>query len=229
MQIAALVFNELTTLDIIGPIEVLARLPDAEIVVVAADRRPLRDARSCWTLVPDATPQDVLHPEVLVVPGGPGVAAVIKDESILDWIRAVDNATAWTTSVCTGAIILAAAGLLTGRRATTHWTSKAELGSYGARVVDERVVQDGKIITAAGVSAGIDMALTLAALIAGDEVAKAIQLLLEYDPKPPFDAGAPSRAQPDTLHRALMLMADAKEERETRVTAHPTETARWRR
>jgi transcriptional regulator GlxA family with amidase domain len=137
---------------------------------------------------------------------------LIKDESILDWIRAVDQATAWTTSVCTGSIILAAAGLLTGRRATTHWASRAELASLGARLVDERVVRDGKIITAAGVSAGIDMALTLAALIAGNEVAKAIQLLLEYDPKPPFDAGAPSRAHPDTLHRALVLMADAKEQ-----------------
>ncbi|MFI5038120.1 MAG: DJ-1/PfpI family protein, partial [Solirubrobacterales bacterium] len=138
--------------------------------------------------------EDVGSPDIVLVPGGPGEVAARAGGGVLDWLRAAHETTTWTTSVCTGSLILAAAGLLEGRRATGHWLALGELGRLGAVPVSERVVFDGKIVTAAGVSAGIDMALALAARVAGDEVAQAIQLGIEYDPQPPFDAGAPQKA-----------------------------------
>ena len=201
MQIAALVFDAITPLDIVGPIEVLARLPGAEIVIVGKARGPVRDPRTHWTLTAEASLGEVTKPDVLVVPGGAGVRPLCSEESVLEWVRSVHGTTTWTTSVCTGSLLLGAAGLLRGLTATTHWASRDVLAQYGARYVEERVVRQGKIITSAGVSSGIDMALTLAAKVAGDEIAKGIQLGIEYDPQPPFDCGAPSKADPAVLER----------------------------
>jgi transcriptional regulator GlxA family with amidase domain len=196
MQIAIFVYDYMTALDAVGPYEILSRLPGAETIVVGEQRGPVRCDTRSLTLVADAAIDEITTPDVLVVPGWSG----FRQESLLhpgpvqDWLRTVDEHTSWTTSACTGAIVLAAAGLLTGRRATTHWLAVEWLAELGAVPADERVVRDGKYVTAAGVSAGIDMALTLAATIAGDQTAKAIQLLMEYDPQPPFDCGSVDKA-----------------------------------
>ena len=206
MQIAALVFDGITPLDIVGPIEVLARMPGAEIVIVGKKRGPVRDPRTHWTLTAESSLGEVTRPDVLVLPGGAGVRPLCADESVLEWVRSAHGATTWTTSVCTGSLLLGAAGLLKGLTATTHWASSDLLEQYGARYVEERVVQQGKIITSAGVSSGIDMALTLVARIAGDDTAKGIQLSIEYDPQPPFNCGAPSKAEPAVLDRVRQTM-----------------------
>jgi len=193
MQIAIVLFNRLTALDAIGPYEVLSRVPGAEVVFVAEQAGPLRADSGRLALVADAALDEVRAPEIVVVPGGPAVGA--EDHApIVDWLRAVDATTTWTTSVCTGSLLLAAAGLLASRRATSHWLALDRLRELGAEAVTERVVRDGKYITAAGVSSGIDMGLTLAAEIAGEDVAQTIQLGIEYDPQPPFDAGSPAKA-----------------------------------
>jgi len=168
MQIAALVFDAITPLDIVGPIEVLARMPGAEIVIVGKQRGPVRDPRTHWTLTAEASIAEVPRPDVLVLPGGAGVRPLCEEEPILEWLRLAHGSTSWTTSVCTGSLLLGAAGLLRGLTATTHWASRELLERYGARYVEERVVQEGKIITSAGVSSGIDMALTLVAKMAGE-------------------------------------------------------------
>ncbi|MGX2993558.1 DJ-1/PfpI family protein [Streptomyces sp. JNUCC 64] len=199
MQIAIVLFEGFTTLDVVGPYEMLQHLPGAEPVFVAADRTPLLNDSRGLALTPDRTFGEVTRPDIVVVPGGPEVKPQTEDPVLLEWLRAVDAHTTWTTSVCNGSLILAAAGLLTGRRATTHWLSREELGALGAEPVPERVVFDGKYVTAAGVSSGIDMGLTLAGRIAGDRVAQTIQLLLEYDPQPPYDAGSPEKAPADLV------------------------------
>jgi transcriptional regulator GlxA family with amidase domain len=209
MQIAALVFDAITPLDIVGPIEVLARMPGAEIVIVGKQRGPVRDPRTHWTLTAEASLAEVPRPDVLVLPGGAGVRPLCAEEPILEWLRLAHGTTSWTTSVCTGSLLLGAAGLLRGLTATTHWASRELLERYGARYVEERVVQQGKIITSAGVSSGIDMALTLVAKMAGDDVAKGIQLSIEYDPQPPFNCGAPSKAEPAVLDRVRQTMQRA--------------------
>lgn len=209
MQIAALVFDAITPLDIVGPIEVLARMPGAEIVIVGKQRGPVRDPRTHWTLTAEASLAEVPRPDVLVLPGGAGVRPLCADESILEWLRGAHGTTSWTTSVCTGSLLLGAAGLLRGLTATTHWASRELLEQFGARYVEERVVQQGKIITSAGVSSGIDMALTLVAKMAGDDTAKGIQLSIEYDPQPPFNCGAPSKAEPAVLDRVRQAMQRA--------------------
>jgi putative intracellular protease/amidase len=209
MQIAALVFDAITPLDIVGPIEVLARMPGAEIVIVGKQRGPVRDSRTHWTLTAEASIAEVPRPDVLVLPGGAGVRPLCEEEPILEWLRLAHGSTSWTTSVCTGSLLLGAAGLLRGLTATTHWASRELLERYGARYVEERVVQQGKIITSAGVSSGIDMALTLVAKMDGDDIAKGIQLSIEYDPQPPFNCGAPSKAEPAVLDRVRQTMQRA--------------------
>ena len=151
--------------------------------------------------------QEIDSCEVLVVPGGPGSRKIITDETLIGWVRQIHMTTQWTTSVCTGALLLAAAGLLQGLEATTHWAAADELEAFGARYTARRVVTEGKIVTAAGVSAGIDMALTLAARIAGDQVAEAIQLMIEYDPQPPFDSGSVAKSKPETVILLRSLLA----------------------
>ena len=161
---------------------------------------------------------DLPGPEVVLVPGGEGNRPLMRDPEVLDWLRVAHESSTWTTSVCTGALVLGAAGILDGKRATTHWAFLDRLSELGAEPVTERVVEDGKVITAAGVSAGIDMALTLAARIAGDEVAQAIQLGIEYDPQPPFDAGSPSKASPELIE--LIRAAGARPVELVQQSAH---------
>jgi putative intracellular protease/amidase len=193
-SLAILLFDGLTALDAIGPYEVLSRVPGVDLSLVAAMPGVQRSDNGLLRLVADRAIDDVPRPDVLLVPGGPGEVHVRDDERVLEWLRAAHVTTTFTTSVCTGSLVLAAAGLLDGARATTHWTGMDELGRLGAVPVDERVVRDGKIITAAGVSSGIDMALTLAAELSDDDTARAIQLSIEYDPQPPFDAGSTTKA-----------------------------------
>jgi transcriptional regulator GlxA family with amidase domain len=194
MNTAILLYDGFTALDAIGPYEVLSRLPGARATFVASTQGPVRTDNDMLSLVADCSLQDMPAPEIVLVPGGPGEVAARAGGPALEWLRAAHQTSTWTTSVCTGSLILAAAGLLDGRRATTHWLALDALTGLGAEAVSERVVFDGKIVTAAGVSAGIDMALALAAKIAGEQVAQAIQLGIEYDPQPPFDAGSPQKA-----------------------------------
>jgi len=199
MRIAILIFNGLTALDAIGPYEVLSRLPGAELRLVAKEPGLKRTDTGALGVQADLAIADLPGPDVVLVPGGEGNRPLMRDSEVLDWLRVAHESSTWTTSVCTGALVLGAAGILDGKRATTHWAFLDRLSELGAEPVTERVVEDGKVITAAGVSAGIDMALTLAARIAGNEVAQAIQLGIEYDPQPPFDAGSPSKASPEAI------------------------------
>ncbi|WP_394428927.1 DJ-1/PfpI family protein [Streptomyces sp. SGAir0957] len=194
MQIAVVLYDRFTALDAVGPYETLGRLPDAELVFVAEESGPVRSDTGALALVADRTLAQVPHPDIVVVPGGPGQSDQMANGPLLDWLRAADATSAWTTSVCTGSLLLAAAGLLKGRRATSHWLALDALAEFGARPTGERVVIEGKYVTAAGVSSGIDMGLTLLGRIAGDDHAQAVQLLTEYDPQPPYDAGAPHKA-----------------------------------
>lgn len=194
MQIAIVLFDRFTALDAVGPYETLGRLPDAETVFVAERTGPVRTDTGFLAITADKTLEEVPRPDIVVVPGGPGQTPQMENAALLDWLRAADASSAWTTSVCTGSLLLAAAGLLQGRRATSHWLALDHLKRYGAEPTGERVVTDGKYVTAAGVSSGIDMGLTLLGRIAGDEHARAVQLLTEYDPQPPYDAGSPRKA-----------------------------------
>ena len=205
MKIAILIFDKLTALDAIGPYEVLSRLPGAELTFVAKETGIKRTDTGRLGLNADATIADVRSPDVLLIPGGEGNRPLLEDDDVLGWVRDVHQGSTWTTSVCTGSLVLGAAGVLAGKRATSHWAYRDSLADFDAIPTAERVVVDGKVVTAAGVSAGIDMALTLAAHIAGDDVARAIQLGIEYDPDPPFDAGSPEKAGPEltTLIRGL--------------------------
>ncbi|MFJ9351647.1 DJ-1/PfpI family protein [Streptomyces sp. NPDC101237] len=199
MQIAIVLFDRFTALDAVGPYETLGRLPESETVFVAEEAGPVRTDNGTLALVAGKSLADVPSPDVLVVPGGPGQTPQMGNRALLDWIRAADAASTWTTSVCTGSLLLAAAGLLDGRRATSHWLALEELRRYGAEPTGERVVTDGKYVTAAGVSSGIDMGLALLGRIAGDAVAQTVQLGIEYDPRPPYDAGSPRRAPAEVV------------------------------
>ena len=194
MDIVCLLFEGITALDIVGPYEVLQRLPEANVKFVAKTAGEVRTDNKFLALVADHALADVTSADVLVIPGGFATRALEGDTGLLEWISAVDATTTWTTSVCTGSMLLAAAGLLDGKEATTHWASLDRLREYGAIPTGRRVVEQGKIITAAGVSSGIDMGLTLVARIAGDEYAQGVQLGIEYDPQPPFDSGSLDKA-----------------------------------
>lgn len=195
MRIVFFVFDQITTLDAIGPYDVLALLPGAEVLFVSRDGAPVVSDKGAFHIAPTASIRDVHSCDILLVPGGVGTVACEHDAQVLAWLRALDETSKLTTSVCTGALLLAAAGMLRGRRATTHWAVRERLADYGALPVAERVVRDGKYVTAAGVSAGIDMALSVTEQLAGREHAEALQLLIEYDPHPPFDSGNPERAR----------------------------------
>ena len=202
MQIAVPVFEEMTALDAIGPYEVLSRLPGARVTFVGARAGTVRTDNGMLGICADATLASLPAPDVVLVPGGFGTRALLEDAETLDWLRAAHAASTWTTSVCTGSLLLAAAGILEGVDATTHWAAASTLEGLGGHYVAERVVRRGKVWTAAGVSAGIDMALGLAAEIAGPDVAQVIQLYLEYDPQPPFASGTPGKASPRVLEMA---------------------------
>jgi transcriptional regulator GlxA family with amidase domain len=190
MNIAIPIFDGLTALDAVGPYEVLSRLPGATVTFVAAEPGPKRTETQMLALVADASLAEHPHPDVVVVPGGYGTRPLMEDAEMLDWLREAHAHSQWTASVCTGSLLLAAAGILDGLEATTHWLALDALRDYGVVPVSERVVEQGKVMTAAGVSAGIDMALRLAAKIAGPELAQGIQLGIEYDPDPPFTGGS---------------------------------------
>jgi putative intracellular protease/amidase len=194
MKIAILIYDRFTALDAVGPYEVLSRLPEAKVTFLAESADPVRTDTRQLTLLPETTIDQLVNPDIVLVPGGPGQVALMEDGPVHSWLRAADATSTWTASVCTGSLILAAAGLLSNKRATSNWQALEELRGLGVDVVPERVVFDGKYATSAGVTAGIDMALSLAAKIAGDQVAQAIQLGIEYDPDPPFDAGSPAKA-----------------------------------
>jgi transcriptional regulator GlxA family with amidase domain len=213
MQIAIPLFDRFTALDAIGPYETLSRLPGARVTFVAAEPGPIATDNRMLRIVAEKALDELPNPDIVVVPGGIGTRAMMNDEQLVGWVRAAHRTTDWTCSVCTGSLVLGAAGLLDGLDATTHWMAMDTLASTGARPTGRRVVEQGKIITAAGVSAGIDMGLTLAAKIAGDEIAQAIQLGIEYDPQPPFDAGSPDKAPESVIAicRSVEALIDAGE------------------
>ena len=205
MDIAIPIFEGITALDAIGPYEVLSRLPGARVRWVAVTPGQYRTDKHL-AMVADEPLSAVPRPEIILVPGGFGTRALLTPNPLLDWVAKAHETTQWTTSVCTGSLVLAAAGVLKGLEATTHWMAMDQLGALGARPVSRRVVEQGKVVTAAGVSAGIDMALTLAARIAGPAVAQAIQLGIEYDPQPPFRAGSPQTAPPEVVEGVRQRM-----------------------
>jgi putative intracellular protease/amidase len=210
MQIAIVVFEQLTALDAVGPYEVLQRLPGAEVTFVGRDRGSIRTDNGFLGLSVDAAFDEVDAADVLVVPGGVGCRALLDDEPVLSWVRSIHETTRYTTSVCTGSLVLAAAGLLDGLTATTHWANYDTLRDLGAQPTPQRVVEhlDRRIITAAGVSSGIDMALRLSELLVDADAARAMQLMIEYDPEPPFDAGSVDKAGDAVMSRVVEYAED---------------------
>lgn len=200
MQVAIALFPGNTALDSVGPYEVLQRIPSIDVVFVGHRRGEVRTDNGMLGLICDATFDEVARPDVVLVPGGVGTRALVTDDVVLDWVRAAHRDSAFTTSVCTGSLVLAAAGLLDGLDATTHWAATDLLESMGARYTPKRVVENlpERIITAAGVSSGIDMALRLVELLVDQQAAQASQLMIEYDPQPPFDSGSVAKASEST-------------------------------
>jgi len=207
MQIAIPLYDRFTALDAIGPYEVLSRLPDSRVTFVGTEAGPYTTDNGMLTILADASLEELPKPEILCVPGGWGTRAAMHDERLVGWIRAAHETSEWTTSVCTGSLLLGAAGILDGLDATTHWLELETLAELGACPTERRVVEQGKVITSAGVSSGIDMALFLTGKIAGAEHAQAVQLLIEYDPEPPFDAGSTRKAPPHIVERIRELAA----------------------
>jgi putative intracellular protease/amidase len=199
MNIAIPIFPGITALDAIGPYEVLSRLPGARVHFTAVEAGPYKTDNRQLTLMADEPLSAIPHPEIIMVPGGFGTRALLTPNPLLDWIREAHTTSQWTTSVCTGSLLLGAAGILRGLQATTHWAAMDQLAAFGATPTSRRVVEQGKVVTAAGVSSGIDMALHLAARIAGDDFAQSIQLGIEYDPEPPFSSGSPQKAPAHVL------------------------------
>lgn len=209
-RIAIPLFPGFMPLDVVGPYDVIRFLPDAEVVFVAAEPGVVPGADGGFGLQAQATTDDVESCDILLVPGGRGTRDYEARKPLIDWIARMHETTTWTTSVCTGALLLGAAGILDGMEATSHWNAVAELEAFGAKYTPERVVRRGKVITAAGVSSGIDMALTLAGLIEGDEFAQAVQLLIEYDPQPPYDTGSVAKAGAELVARAPGLVGSVR-------------------
>src|SRR4051794_34914631 len=207
MEIAILIYDQLAALDAVGPYEVMRNVPGWDVRFVAREKGDTRTEDSSLGLVADHSLDEVLEPDVVLVPGGRGSRRLMHDEQLLQWLRDVDRSTRWTTSVCTGSLLLGAAGLLEGRRATCNWLVLDALRQFGADPVGGRWVEDGKVITAAGVTAGIDMALHLVAQEAGPEMAQAVQLGIEYDPDPPFDCGSPEKAPAEIVELVRQVAA----------------------
>lgn len=217
-RIAFLLFDQVTQLDLTGPAQILSRLGNTKIDLVAATRAPV--ATDCgFDLLPTATFADVANADILCIPGGMSTTAVMSDDQALDWVRMIAAEAQWVTSVCTGSLILAAAGLLEGKRATSHWAMRHHLAAFGAIPVAERVVFDGNVVTGGGVTAGIDFALSLIGAIRGEEHARLVQLGFEYDPLPPFDSGSPERAGPERIAHYQAIAAQVAPERDDAVEA----------
>jgi putative intracellular protease/amidase len=209
IRVAIPLFARFTALDGIGPYEVLQRIPWLTVTFVGHERGVIRSENGFLGIEVDATFDELSDPEVIVFPGGVGTRALMDDDTVLDWVRTAHETTRFTTSVCTGSLVLAAAGLLDGLTATTHWSTRDTLTRYGAEPVPERVVEhlDRRIITAAGVSSGIDMALRLTELLVDATAARAMQLMIEYDPQPPFDSGALEKSDDATMTRLIEYAA----------------------
>ncbi|WP_066590899.1 DJ-1/PfpI family protein [Sphingomonas pruni] len=214
ISVAFLLFPNVTQLDLTGPAQVLSRLGNVTLDLVWKDRAPVATDAG-FAIVPTATFAEISHADILCVPGGMGVTEVIADDQAMAWVRSIGAEARWVTSVCTGSLILGAAGLLKGYRAATHWSWRDYLAMFGAEMVPERVVVDRNRVTGGGVTAGIDFALTLMAEVRSPQFAKAVQLSLEYDPAPPFDAGSPEKAGPELVatyqRRAAQLAPDREE------------------
>jgi len=210
--IGMLLFPRLTQLDLTGPYEVLVRLPNTDVHLVAHRLDPVQTDRGL-TIVPTTTFATCPALDVIMVPGGPGQQALMDDEEVLTFLRAQARHAKYITSVCTGSLVLGAAGLLRGKRATCHWAALEHLPLLGAIPVQERVVVDGNVVTGAGVASGIDFALALAAILEGETVAREIQLQIEYDPAPPFDAGSPATAPADVVAALRTRLGKLNEER----------------
>ncbi|GIE77315.1 glutamine amidotransferase [Actinoplanes philippinensis] len=206
MHVAIPLYPRFTALDAVGPYTVFAFAPGWRVTFVAAAPGPVTDDAGHLTLQATTGYADLPRPDVVVVPGGPGTAEALGDRALLDWITGASRHARWMTSVCSGSFLLGAAGLLTGRPATTHWGWLDQLAAFGAVPVSERVVHDGDIVTAAGVSAGIDMALFLLGAAAGEATAQAVQLAMEYDPQPPYACGSPAGAPAGLAEAALSLI-----------------------
>lgn len=207
LQIGLLLFPDVTQLDLTGPWEVFARTPGVECHLIWKDLQPVRSDRGL-SILPTTSFADCPPLDVICVPGGPGQIALMSDDVTLKFLRQQADQAKWVTSVCTGSLVLGAAGLLKGYRATSHWSSIDQLALLGAEPVSQRVVRDRNRISGAGVTSGIDFALTLVAEIAGDAVAKAVQLQMEYDPEPPFTSGSPHTAPPQEVEQARAKMAE---------------------
>ena len=218
IRVVFLVYSNVTQLDLTGPAQVLSRLGNAKVDVVWKTLDPVQ-TDSGFALLPTATFDEVREADILCVPGGFGCIDVMQDEAALAWVRSVGEKAKWVTSVCTGSLILGAAGLLRGYRATSHWAWRDYLGLFGAEPVAERVVFDRNRVTGGGVTAGIDFALALVAAIEGEENARAIQLGLEYDPHPPFDSGTPDKAGEDLVRRVHERSSRIAPDREDRIRA----------
>lgn len=212
MQIAILIFEQLTALDAIGPYEVLRSVPGWEVKFVGPEKGHVRTDCGALGLSADYSLDEVGEADMVLVPGGKGNRPLLEDERVLSWLREIDARSKWTTSVCTGALVLGAAGLLEGKKATTYWPFLEQLREYGADPIGGRFVEDGKTVTAAGVSAGIDMAFHLVGQEAGPEVAQAVQLGIEYDPQPPFDSGSPDKAATPIVELIESVAGTASEE-----------------
>ena len=212
MEIAIPLYDRFTALDAVGPYQVLSALPEARVRFIAAEAGPVRTDNRMLTLMAEASLEDVPSPDILVVPGGIGTRTLLGDEAMIGWVRTAHETSRFTTSVCTGSLLLAAAGILDGVDATTHWMVRDLLGELGANPVTDRVVERGKVVTAAGVSSGIDMALVLADRIAGAEVSQAIQLAIEYDPQPPYDSGSPEKAPREIVELVSAVMGQMEAE-----------------
>jgi transcriptional regulator GlxA family with amidase domain len=208
MKIAILIFDKLAAQDAVGPYEVMRNVPEWDVELVAKEKGEIR-AEGGLGLIADRSIAEVGGADIVLVPGGLGNRPMLEDEEVLGWLRRIDGTTKWTTSVCTGSLVLGAAGLLEGRRATGNWLALEPLREYGADPVGGRYVEDGKVITAAGVTAGIDMALHLVAQEVGPEIAQAVQLGIEYDPDPPFDSGSPEKAPPEIVELVRSVAAAA--------------------
>lgn len=211
MKVAVLLYDDFTALDAIGPYEVLARVPGWQLTFVAAQAGPQQTDSGVTSIEARASFADCPQADILLVPGGPGSRVAMKDSETIAWLRQIAADAKWVTSVCTGSLVLAGAGLLEGRRATTYWLYLEQLRELGAVPVAERVVIDGNVVTAAGVSSGIDMALTLVSEAVAPELAQAVQLGIEYDPQPPFDSGSPKTASAETVEVVTAVAAQTDE------------------
>jgi transcriptional regulator GlxA family with amidase domain len=208
MKVAHVLYPDFTALDVIGPYEIISRWPDAELHFLASSLDPVRTDGGL-AMIPTDTPESLRDPDLIVVPGSGNPLPVLEDRVLIDWLQEAAPGCKWTASVCTGAGLYAAAGLLDGKKTSTHWGFRDVVRAYGVEVVEDRVVWEGNHVSCAGVSAGIDMALTLTERVHGRDLAEALQLVIEYDPEPPFDTGSLAKADSATERRAMEVLIAA--------------------